>query len=43
MTLKLAHNRNAVWIGPGKVTVPCRLAQELLYAEEAQARQADFL
>ena len=43
VTLKLAHGRNGQWIGPGSVTVPYGLAQELLYSESEQARQAERL
>jgi|SRR5215472_2050552 len=43
VTLKLAHGRNGQWIGPGSVTVPYGLAQELLYSEQEQARQAQKL
>jgi hypothetical protein len=43
VTLKLAHGRNGQWIGPGVVTVPYGLAQELLYSEHEQARQAQKL
>ena len=43
LTLRLAHNRNGSWIGPGVVMVPQPLAHELRYAEEQQAYQAQKL
>lgn len=39
VTLKLAHNRNGQWVGPGVVAVPSPVAAELLYSEEQQSFQ----